>query len=112
VQLLDSEVNCGNVRKKPLSEILKTNDILNALRDRNSLKGKCGRCRYKHTCGGCRALAYYKTGNYLHEDPICFFDPVNENIKSEYEQLQNENTAEFIDFISHTQPWSLLFDSL
>ena len=112
VQLLDSEVNCGNVRKKALSEILKTSDILKTLRDRNSLKGKCGRCRYRHTCGGCRALAYYRTGDYLQEDPTCFFEPVDEHIESEYEQIQNKNTAEFIDFISHTQPWSLLFDSL
>lgn len=109
VQLLDSEVNCGNVRKESLLEILKNNNILNTLRDRNSLKGKCGICRYKHTCGGCRALAYYKTGDYLQEDPACFFEPTDENTRSEYEQIQNENTSKFIDFLLNKEPWSSLF---
>jgi len=109
VHLLDSEINCGNVREKPLSEILKTNEIIVKLQNRNSLKGKCGICRYKYTCGGCRALAYYKTGDYLQEDPTCFFEPADENTKSEYEQIQNENTSEFINFLKNKQPWSSLF---
>ncbi len=109
VQMLDSDVHCGNVRQKPLLEILHTNDILISLRNRDKLKGKCGICRYKHTCGGCRAVAYYKTGDYLAEDPNCFFEPVDESTVSEYEGLQNKNTGIFLDFITSHEPWSLLF---
>lgn len=109
VQMLDSEVKCGNVKETPLLKILKDNDILNALRERNTLKGKCGICRYKHTCGGCRAVAYYKTGDYLESDPNCFFEPEDASTISEHEALQNENADKFIDFISHHEPYRSLF---
>ncbi|MCB4790502.1 MAG: radical SAM protein [Elusimicrobia bacterium] len=109
VQLLDSEVKCGNVRETPFYEILKNNDILETVRKRTGLKGKCGICRYKHTCGGCRAVAYYKTGDYLESDPNCFFEPKDENTRSGFEQIQNENAEKFISFISSQEPWSSLF---
>ncbi|MBU2614681.1 MAG: radical SAM protein [Elusimicrobia bacterium] len=109
VHLLDSEVMCGNVKTQPLTKILAENEIMNKIRDRNNLKGKCGICRYKHTCGGCRAIAYYKTGDYLAEDHTCFFEPIDENTVSEHEKLQNNNTLKFIDFIKKNKPWSSLF---
>lgn len=111
VQLLDGEVNCGNVRDTPLMEILEKNNILVSLRERSLLKGKCGKCRYKHTCGGCRAVAYYKTGDYMESDPNCFFEPEDENTRSEHEKLQNENADKFINFISSQEPWKSLFSS-
>lgn len=109
VQMLDSEVRCGNVRETPLLEILKHNEVLEAFRKRDRLKGKCGRCRYKHTCGGCRAVAYYKTGDCFEADPNCFFEPENEQTVSEYEAMQNINTEKFIKFISAHDPWKSLF---
>jgi AdoMet-dependent heme synthase len=109
VQLLDSSVRCGNVREQPLLDILQDNEILASLRTRQALKGKCGICRYKQTCGGCRAMAYYKTGDYLESDPNCFFEPENEATVSEHEALQNKNADVFLDFISSQKPWSLLF---
>ncbi|HBU69132.1 MAG TPA: hypothetical protein DEE98_01980 [Elusimicrobia bacterium] len=111
VQLLDSEVKCGNVRETPLLSILNTNAVLLSLRERNSLKGKCGKCRYKSTCGGCRAVAYYKTGDYLESDPNCFFEPEDENTRSEHEEMQNKNADRFINFISRREPWSSLFNT-
>lgn len=111
VQLLDSEVKCGNVRETPLLDILSKNEVLEGLRQRHSLKGKCGKCRYKHTCGGCRAIAYYKTGDYLEADPNCFFEPVDEHTRSEHEDVQNENSEKFINFISKQEPWRSLFNS-
>jgi len=111
VQLLDSEVRCGNVRETPLLTILTTNDLLIKLRKRETLKGKCGICRYKHTCGGCRAFTYYKTGDYLESDPSCFFNPEDENTISEHEKLQSENADKFLDFISKREPWKSLFNS-
>jgi MoaA/NifB/PqqE/SkfB family radical SAM enzyme len=37
-----------------------------------ALKGKCGTCKYKNICGGCRSRAYATSGDYLAEDPVCW----------------------------------------
>jgi len=108
VHLLDSEVVCGNVRKTPLSEILKSSEVLQRLR-RRELKGKCGRCKYRETCGGCRALAYYHHGDYLAEDPTCFYEP-DDAAASEHEPILNENVGTFARFISETRPWKDIFN--
>ena len=110
VQLLDSDVKCGNIRETPLLDILHKNDVLLELRERRTLKGNCGKCRYKHTCGGCRAMAYYKTGDYRASDPNCFFEPEDENTRSEHENQQNVNVEKFIGFISKQEPWKSLFN--
>ncbi len=34
--------------------------------------GKCGRCDMKYQCGGCRARAFIRSGDYLAEDPDCW----------------------------------------
>jgi radical SAM protein with 4Fe4S-binding SPASM domain len=83
--LLD-ELNAGNVREASLKEIVQRSEMFTRILDRNQLKGKCGRCRYKFTCGGCRAMAYFKCGDYMAEDPQCFFEPVDENTVSEHEE--------------------------
>jgi putative heme d1 biosynthesis radical SAM protein NirJ2 len=36
-------------------------------------KDKCGRCDFREVCGGCRAKAYHYGGDYMGEDPFCFF---------------------------------------
>jgi len=60
----------GGIREKNFIEIWENAAQLAALRERN-LKGKCGRCSYSSICGGCRARAYAKTGDFLGEDPAC-----------------------------------------
>jgi len=109
VHLLDTEVHCGNIKEKSLYKILKEDKILNDLRDPDKLHGKCGRCRYRHSCGGCRALAYYHNGHYLSEDPNCFFEPENTSQSSELEKMQNRNVAKFADFIRKTKPFKDFF---
>ncbi len=111
VHLLDTTVNCGNVRQQPLSEMFKANPILLSLQDGSQVKGKCGGCRYKHSCRGCRALAYYATGDYLAEDPTCFFEPVDESTTSKYEKIQTRRTHEFIEFVATNGPWNQIFES-
>ncbi len=37
--------------------------------------GKCGKCKLKRICGGCRATAYGFTGNYKASDPTCWRKP-------------------------------------
>lgn len=109
VQLLDSGCVCGNVREKPLSEIIASSPVFESLRSRSQLKGRCGRCRYRQTCGGCRALAYYTSDDIQAEDPTCFFDPENESTRSEFEEAQTANLAKFVEYIKYNRPWNELF---
>jgi len=69
------EIDCGNVRKKPFKDIWENSKVFNDLRDFSKLEGKCGICEYKKVCGGCRARAYARTGNYLAEEPYCVYEP-------------------------------------
>lgn len=64
----------GNVYKQNLKDIWINSDLLIKLRDRNNLKGSCKFCEYRNICGGCRAAAYWITGDVFGEDPICFKD--------------------------------------
>jgi heme b synthase len=67
--------SAGNVREQSLQEIWRDAPIFRELRDPKLLQGKCGRCEFKHICGGCRARAYGMTGNYLGEEPFCVYEP-------------------------------------
>ncbi|HDP70009.1 MAG TPA: heme b synthase [Actinobacteria bacterium] len=69
------EINCGNVREQAFQEIWENSKVFNDLRDFSKLEGKCGACEYKKVCGGCRARAYARTGNYLAEEPYCVYEP-------------------------------------
>ncbi len=60
----------GSVREKNFIEIWENSPELQALRE-GRLKGKCGRCEFSRSCGGCRARAYALTGDYLQSDPSC-----------------------------------------
>lgn len=62
----------GNVRETTLREIWYSSELLAALRDRDNLKGRCGACDYKNWCGGCRAMAFARSGDFLAEDPTCW----------------------------------------
>ncbi|MBF0317232.1 MAG: radical SAM protein [Nitrospirae bacterium] len=61
----------GNIMREDLADIYNC-EVLNRLRDRDMLKGRCGRCPLRWQCGGCRAIAYALKGDYLQEDPQCF----------------------------------------
>jgi len=65
-------------RKQSPSEIWYGSELLKALRNRSLLKGKCGKCEYRETCGGCRGRAYASSGDYLAEDPVCLKDLIIE----------------------------------
>lgn len=82
-------LSAGNVRDKLLDRLVNESELFATLLDRGNLKGRCGRCRYQYTCGGCRAMAYFHTGDYLEEDPTCFFDPVDRMAVSEHEEETN-----------------------
>ena len=67
-------IKAGNIREQSLTDIWRNSKILNTLRQRSALKGKCGSCEYRETCGGCRGRAYACTGDYLETDPVCLRD--------------------------------------
>lgn len=68
-------VVAGNVREESFVRIWENSPVLLDLRKRE-LVGRCGRCDYRKVCGGCRARAYAKTGDYLESDPLCSFGEV------------------------------------
>jgi radical SAM protein with 4Fe4S-binding SPASM domain len=67
-------ISIGNLLEKSLKEIWEKSEILEKLRDKKNLKGKCGRCEVED-CSGCRSLALSLTGDYLEEDPHCWHIP-------------------------------------
>jgi radical SAM protein with 4Fe4S-binding SPASM domain len=69
------DMQLGNVKEKPFSEIWTESKVFNDLRDYSLLKGKCGACEFKAVCGGCRARALEVTGDYLEAEPYCSYEP-------------------------------------
>lgn len=66
------QVNLGNVREQSIVSIWENSPELAQLRQRESLKGECGDCRYKLTCSGCRGRAYEETGDMMAPDAGCW----------------------------------------
>ncbi len=63
-----------NIRGMKPEEILRgysSNHFVHTLLERN-LKGKCGSCKLRFACGGCRARAEGVYDDYLAEDPDCW----------------------------------------
>jgi AdoMet-dependent heme synthase len=68
-------ITVGNIRKQSLHDIWYNSKILQDLRDRKThLKGECGKCEFRESCGGCRGRAYTCTGDYFESDPSCLKD--------------------------------------
>jgi heme b synthase len=65
----------GNVRQASFGDIWRGSPLFADLRDLARLKGKCGACDFKRVCGGCRARAYERSGDYLAEEPYCAYVP-------------------------------------
>ncbi len=105
--LLD-ELVAGNVRERSLYEIIDQSKVFQDFLDRNRLQGRCGRCRYRQVCGGCRAMAWFHSGDYMAEDPTCFFEPEDESTVSPYEEETNRVFLKYVRFASrsgmYTQP--------
>jgi len=68
-------VSIGNLLQTSLKQIWEESDILGKLREKKNLKGKCGTCAMED-CRGCRSLAFALTGDYLGEDPHCWYHDV------------------------------------
>jgi radical SAM protein with 4Fe4S-binding SPASM domain len=68
-------ISIGNLLGTPLKKIWEESDLLEELRKKENLKGKCGRCEMRD-CRGCRSLALALTGDYHEEDPHCWYHDV------------------------------------
>lgn len=64
-------INVGNLKTQKFTDVWLRSGLFNELRDRNNLKGACGECNYKFTCGGCRARANAYHNNIQASDPGC-----------------------------------------
>jgi len=63
-----------NVQNKTTEEILKeytSSEIIRNLIARK-FSGKCGKCKLRRLCGGCRAVAEGTSGDYLSSDITCW----------------------------------------
>ena len=110
VQLLDSTAVVGNVRETPLSELIARHPTFQALRQRReNLKGRCCICRYRESCGGCRALAHYRSGDLFAEDPTCFFEPKDRQSRCDLEAMQTVQVEKFVEYLKYNKPWNVLF---
>jgi radical SAM protein with 4Fe4S-binding SPASM domain len=58
-----------------LKQIWEKSKLLEKLRRKENLKGKCEKCEIRD-CRGCRSLALALTGDYLEEDPHCWYSDV------------------------------------
>ncbi len=69
------DMQLGNVKDTSFEEIWTSSPVFADLRDYTRLKGKCGVCEFKGVCGGCRARALARSGDYLAEEPYCAYIP-------------------------------------
>lgn len=71
----------GNIHHQPLEQIItqhRNTLLFSHLRNPENLQHNCHNCENTSICWGCRATAYYDTGNSLSKDPKCFKTPQNE----------------------------------
>lgn len=66
------DIPIGNVLTDGLFKIWYDSDVLWNIRNKKNLKGKCHDCPNIERCGGCRAIAYETTGDYMGEDIQCW----------------------------------------
>ena len=76
------EKRLGNIKERSLLEIISSDPLLAALRERpRRLSGRCGTCVFRDICGGFRARADQVFNDPFGEDPACYLSP--EEIRGE-----------------------------
>jgi radical SAM protein with 4Fe4S-binding SPASM domain len=73
----------GNIHETSLENIIerqRDNLLLTHIRDPGNMEGNCGTCKNSSICWGCRAQAYYETGDMLAPDPKCWMNADNYSI--------------------------------
>lgn len=62
----------GNVLTDGFFKIWYDSEVLWKLRNPQNLSGRCNNCTFLTQCRGCRAMAYFTSGDYMTEDPQCW----------------------------------------
>ncbi len=95
-------IKLGNIYRQSLKEILE-HPVAKSLISQN-LQDNCQKCSLKQICGGCRAWALYKTGDFLATDPFCFKKDCLEIINTlpNFEEKQHLDKKEQRQIISLT----------
>lgn len=68
-------IRVGNIRETSLVELYRDSPVMQSLRDRKQLKGRCGVCEFSSLCSGSRSRAYALTGDALEEEYYCIYQP-------------------------------------
>ncbi|HIC99049.1 MAG TPA: radical SAM protein [Pyrodictiaceae archaeon] len=96
-------IRVGNIREEHFTTIWEKSRTLNMLRNRELLRGACGKCPYRYICGGCRARAYAYTGDPLGPDPGCIYNAkVWEALTSKWEHVKEK-----VQKLSSTKPFAV-----
>ena len=97
---MDNEA--GVVTETNFGDIWRESEVLSRYRTAD-YNGKCGLCRYRLLCGGCRARALATTGDDMGEDQWCVYEPVGQE-----EAIENIDTqSKFgVENSESTVPWS------
>ena len=80
----------GNLRKASFREIWEGSPTVHLLQGREHLQAKCGDCRVRDRCGGCRAVAFARTGDFLASDPRCWL-PAEHSVVSFHPRTTGES---------------------
>ncbi len=62
----------GNILTDGLFRIWYDSEVLWKIRNPENIRGKCQDCELLTNCRGCRAMAYFCSGDYMAEDPQCW----------------------------------------
>jgi radical SAM protein with 4Fe4S-binding SPASM domain len=68
-----------DLNEQDLHAAWQKSELIQLLKDRDKLKGKCGTCELRFICGGCRRMAFSLSGDILAEDPQCWYKSRLEN---------------------------------
>lgn len=98
--LLGDHISGGNVKIEDLGNILYGSELFKRIVSRSSFGGKCGKCKYNLTCGGCRTMAYFQNGDLFGEDPTCFIEDLS---VSELKEIENETIKNFRNYYRMTK---------
>jgi len=84
----EEAMRVGNLFQDNFEEIWRNSKLFWMIRDKDRLKENCGSCRYRYTCGGCRARAYNYFKDILAPDPGCvrnkeFWSKLQKGLKKE-----------------------------
>jgi len=67
------KISIGNITRTSLESAVMHSDKIRRIVNRDDRTGHCRTCDQRWQCGGCRAHAFTKGGDYLAEDPFCIY---------------------------------------